>query len=81
MSKQGCCAVCNIVGLIVIIGALNWGLVGAFNINLVEQLLGGIPKAVKITYILVGLAGILKIVACFKLCPCCKDDSGSCAKK
>ena len=82
MSKQGCCCkVCNVVGLFVIVGALNWGLVGAFNINLVEQLLGSIPKAVRIIYILVGLAGIIKIVSCFKSCPCCKDDSGSCAKK
>ena len=79
--KQGCCAICKLVCLLVVVGALNWGLVGAFNINIVEQLLGSIPKAVKIVYILVGLAGIMKIVSAFKACPCCKDDSGSCAKK
>jgi uncharacterized membrane protein YuzA (DUF378 family) len=71
-----CCAVCKIVGLLVIIGALNWGLVGLWDYNLVTALLGNIPKAVRITYILVGLAGLIKIVSCFKLCPCCK--TGSC---
>ncbi len=79
--KQGCCGICKIVGLIVIIGAINWGLVGAFHFNLVEQLLGSIPKAVRATYIVVGLAGIMKLVSCFKACPCCKADDGSCGTK
>ena len=72
MMKKAC-FVCGIACALVIVGALNWGLVGAFEINLVEQLLGGIPKAVRITYILVGLAGVLKLISCFKDCPaCCK---------
>lgn len=72
MMKKAC-GVCGIACLLVIIGALNWGLVGAFQLNLVHQLVGGIPKAERIIYILVGLAGLLKIVSCFKDCPaCCK---------
>ncbi len=71
----GCCPICKLVGLLVIVGALNWGLIGAFNLNLVNQLLGSMPMVEKIIYILVGLAGLLKIVSCFKPCPC------SCAKK
>ena len=34
------CAVCKIVGVLVGIGALNWGLVGIFGIDVVEKLLG-----------------------------------------
>ncbi len=42
---------------LVIIGALNWGLIGAFNFNLVEVLFGtGIIT--KIVYLLVGLASL-----------------------
>ncbi len=45
------------------IGALNWGLVGAFNINVVAMLGGMIAK---IVYILVGVAGLLSLWGMFK---------------
>ena len=71
--NSGCCPVCKLVCLLVLIGALNWGLIGAFNLNVVNQLLGGMPMVEKIVYILVGLAGVAKIISCFKPCPCsCK---------
>ncbi len=42
---------------LVLIGALNWGLVGAFNFNLVEVLLGmGVLS--KIVYLLVGISAL-----------------------
>ena len=47
--------------VLVIIGSINWGLVGLFNWNLVEVLLGSIPILVKIVYILVGIAGLYTI--------------------
>ena len=51
--------VVTIVALIlVIVGALNWGLVGAFKFNLVQALFGDSALAA-IVYILVGLAGIV----------------------
>ena len=83
MMQQGkkCCLVCNIVGLLVIIGAINWGLVGVFRTDLVVLLLGGIPKAVRIVYILVGLAGVIKLISCVKACPCCKTEECSTPKK
>jgi uncharacterized membrane protein YuzA (DUF378 family) len=47
--------------LLVLVGALNWGLVGAFNIDAVEQL---VPRNwVKSVYTLVGLAAVY-VVAC-----------------
>lgn len=45
------------------IGALNWGLVGAFNLNVVAMLGGMIAK---IVYILVGIAGLLSLWGVFK---------------
>ena len=42
---------------LVVVGALNWGLVGAFNFNLVTALVG--PNALaSLVFVLVGLAGI-----------------------
>jgi uncharacterized membrane protein YuzA (DUF378 family) len=47
--------------VLVIIGAVNWGLVGAINLNLVTTIFGTIPILVTIVYILVGLAGLYTI--------------------
>jgi len=46
-----------LVGWVVVIGAINWGLVGLLNLNVVEMLLGAGSLLTKIVYILVGLAG------------------------
>jgi len=48
--------------VLVIIGALNWGLVGLFNFDLVATLFGGTTAIIsKIVYILVGISGIICI--------------------
>lgn len=65
------CIVCKIISALVIIGALNWGLVGAFNFNLVSMLLG-MGLLARIVYILVGVAGVMELLKCFKMCPCQK---------
>ncbi len=44
--------------VLVIVGAINWGLLGLFNFNLVTAILSTIPILVTIVYILVGLAGV-----------------------
>lgn len=45
-----------------IIGAINWGLIGLFDFNLVETIFGGASSALsKIIYILVGIAGIINV--------------------
>ena len=71
-SSCGKCPVCKLSGLLVVLGALNWGLVGAFDMDLVQQLLGSQPTAAKVAYILIGISGILVILQCFKCCPCQK---------
>ena len=43
--------------ILVVVGALNWGLWGAFNYNLVEMLFG-MGMIAKWVYILVGLGGV-----------------------
>jgi uncharacterized protein len=44
--------------ILVLVGGLNWGLVGWFNVNLVEMLLGSVAGAAMVVYILVGLAAL-----------------------
>mgnify|MGYP002561389167 CR=1 FL=1 len=44
---------------LVIIGAINWGLIGFFNFNLVGMLTGGSTSLIaRVIYALVGIAGI-----------------------
>lgn len=54
----------ELIFALVVIGALNWGLIGAFNFNLVTFLFGtgSLARAV---YILVGLAALVKIFKIF----------------
>lgn len=44
--------------ILVVIGALNWGLVGLMNLNLVELLLSSMPGIVRVVYILVGASAV-----------------------
>jgi uncharacterized protein len=45
--------------VLVVVGALNWGLVGLFGFNLVEAILGSMPMIVRVVYILVGVSAVL----------------------
>lgn len=66
------CLVCKVFCLLTVVGALNWGLVGLLDLNVVEQVLGVGTTATKAVYILVGVSGLAVIASCFKLCPACK---------
>ncbi|MBI4155064.1 DUF378 domain-containing protein [Candidatus Woesearchaeota archaeon] len=50
-----------IATILVVIGGINWGLVGLFDLDLVETILGSIPVLQKIIYILVGLSALYMI--------------------
>ncbi len=50
---------------LVIIGAVNWGLIGLFNFNLVDTLFGAMSIISRIVYILVGVSGLWCIKALF----------------
>jgi uncharacterized protein len=46
--------------VLIIVGALNWGLVGAFHLNVVEMLFGA-GMVTRVIYVAIGLAGLYKI--------------------
>lgn len=47
-----------IVLTLIIIGGINWGLVGLFNYNLVDALFGSTSWFTRLVYILVGVSAI-----------------------
>jgi len=49
-----------LAAVLVVVGALNWGLVGAFGFDLVATLLGDGTVMARIVYVLVGLAGLFQ---------------------
>lgn len=52
--------------IFVIIGALNWGLVGLFNIDLVALLFGEMTLLARIVYITVGVSAIVSLITTYK---------------
>lgn len=53
--------------ILMIIGALNWGLIGIFQFDVVAAIFGGMSAIVsRIIYTLVGLAGIWGITMLFR---------------
>lgn len=51
--------------ILVIIGAINWGLIGLFDFNLVDTLFGVMSVLSRIIYILVGISGLWAIKLIF----------------
>lgn len=53
--------------VLVIIGALNWGLVGLFEFDLVASLFGDSGNVIaRIIYVLIALAGIINVGLLFQ---------------
>ncbi len=52
--------------VLTIVGALNWGLVGLFDFNLVAALFGDENVVTRIIYVLVGIAGIINVGLLFE---------------
>ncbi len=51
---------------LVIIGAINWGLIGLFNFNLVAAIFGDMTVLSRIIYALVGISGLWAIKLLFE---------------
>ena len=51
--------------VLIIIGAINWGLIGGFNFNLVATIFGDMTIISRIIYGLVGLSGLWGIKLLF----------------
>jgi uncharacterized membrane protein YuzA (DUF378 family) len=51
-----------LVGALVLIGALNWGLVGLFGFDLVATIFGEMTVLTRLVYVVVGLAALYDIL-------------------
>jgi len=54
--------------VLLIVGGLNWGLVGLFDFDLVAALFGEMSALSRVVYILVGLSAIYAIILGRKMC-------------
>ena len=70
--KKALCGICSVSLILVIIGGLNWGLVGFFDYNLVDSLFGAGSTVSKVIYALVGLAALVEIIRSTKGCAKCE---------
>lgn len=57
--------------LLTVVGALNWGLVGVLNLNVVNMLLGSFPLFEKLVYLLVGAGAVYLVVEHKQICKYC----------
>ncbi len=57
--------------LLTVVGALNWGLVGLFNFNLVTTLFSSVPTVERVVYVLVGLSAVYLVVTHRTDCKVC----------
>lgn len=53
--------------VLVIVGGLNWGLVGVFGFDLVAAIFGAMTVVSRIVYTLVGIAAIYTVIILPKL--------------
>jgi uncharacterized membrane protein YuzA (DUF378 family) len=73
-----CCGVMKTVKWLLVIGGLNWGIVGVGMLmnndwNVVDMLLGAWPMVEAIVYVLVGVGAAMKLFGCR-----CKKCMGAC---
>ena len=53
--------------ILVIVGALNWGMIGLFQFDLIAAIFGGMGSTIsRILYTIVGLAGLWGITLLFR---------------
>lgn len=73
---MSCCdgsALGKVSGILVLAGALNWGLVGLGGFmgqdwNVIGMILGNWPQVEGLVYLLVGLSGLYKLKGCCGSC-------------
>lgn len=70
MMGHGMCGIHRAAWVLVLVGAVNWGLVGLFDFNLVEAILGQWDVVMRIVYVLVGLSAIAMLA--MSSCKACK---------
>lgn len=55
--------------ILLIVGGLNWAVLGVFGIDLVASVLGRMTTASRAVYVLVGVAALYSIYLCIKMMP------------
>ncbi len=80
---MGGCSVSMVVKILLVVGGLNWGLVGIGMLfgaseswNVVGMVLGSMPVFEAIVYLLVGVSAVLTLIGC--KCQKCMEACGSC---
>ena len=79
---KGGCVVHRICKVLVMIGGLNWGLVGIgmlmnSDLNVIHLILVSMPTVEAVVYVLVGVAAVMKIFGC--KCKKCMEACASCS--
>ncbi|MDA1335101.1 MAG: DUF378 domain-containing protein [bacterium] len=63
--------------ILLVVGGLNWLLVGALGLDLVAKVLGDGSMLARAVYVLVGIAAVLEFVTHKKSCKACMAGGGS----
>lgn len=79
MMAKCMCSGHKVMAALVWIGAINWGLIGFFDWNLVNALVGSSPTAERVVYALVGLSALLMLGK--GMCKPCMKECGTCNVK
>ncbi len=58
---------------LVVVGGLNWGLLGLFNFNLVNAILGSVGGLEKLVYVLVGVSAVILMLGHKGDCKTCSS--------
>lgn len=53
--------------ILIIIGAVNWGFIGFFNLDFISLIFGNMSMITRIIFAVVGIAGIYSLVLFWKL--------------
>ena len=77
------CNICKVAKALVVIGAINWGLIGLGalankELNIVHGLVGQWPTLEALVYLLVGISGVGMLIKNKKCCGSGKCKDGSC---
>ena len=51
--------------VLTVVGAINWGLIGLFNFDLVSSIFGTMTIVTRTIYTLVGIAGLINVMLFF----------------
>jgi len=62
---KNCTVLDWVAKIFVVIGAVSWGLIGAFDFNLVTTIFGDMSMLTRTVYVLVGVAGLYVLYRMF----------------